>query len=193
MANPVAGDVSGIVVEGFIEISEGWGGVSAEEVLGSLDWNLLAVYEEELANLGMEVVDEIVSGCSCRIEDIGADAETLPGQESNGEPVAIVSPKILDPADLNGAAELCQASRSATVTAAKDGDAVAGSLGRNVAIDLANAGDETTDKEQALRAVGRFCAGLGIGGSDTGELVAVQAGDGEEASALGESGASLAR
>ena len=79
VTSPVAGDVGGIVVESFIEIGEGRGGVGAEEVLGSLDRNLLAVYEEELADRWMEVVDEIVVGGSSRIEDIRADAEALAG------------------------------------------------------------------------------------------------------------------
>jgi hypothetical protein len=192
VTSPVAGDVGGIVVESFIEIGEGRGGVSTEEVLGSLDWNLLAVYEEELADRWMEVVDEIVVGGSTRIEDIGADAEALAGQEGNGESVAIVGAEILDPTDLGGAVELGQTGWNAAVVGAENGDAVAGGLGCDVAIDLADASNETTDEKQTLGAVSRFGTGLGIGGSDTGELVAVQAGDGE-ASALEESGASLAR
>lgn len=79
MTGPEAGDAGGIVVESFIEIGEGRGGVGAEEVLGSLDRNLLAVYEEKLADRWMEVVDEIVVGGSSRIEDTRADAEALAG------------------------------------------------------------------------------------------------------------------
>ncbi len=192
VTSPVAGDVGGIVVESFIEIGEGRGGVSTEEVLGSFDRNFLAVYEEELADRWMEVVDEIVVVGGSRMEDIGTDAEALAGQEGNGESVAIVGAEVLDPTDLYGAIEFGQAGRNAAVPSAENGDAVAGGLGRDVAIDLADASNEPANKKQTLGAVSLFGTGLGIGGSDTGELVAVQAGDGE-ASAPEESGVSLAR
>lgn len=94
VTSPVAGDVGGIVVESFIEIGEGRGGVSTEEVLGSFDRNFLAVYEEELADRWMEVVDEIVVVGGSRMEDIGTDAEALAGQEGNGESVAIVGAEV---------------------------------------------------------------------------------------------------